>query len=348
MKLSTSPSLSSSSTTSIAYQSDVCNTKRPRIIYLAGVLRRMMLCTLSFPTHPSDQIMEKRKNSSDGNDGTDSQAQNHIGDKNSCPGIVARLMGLESLPKKNSMTDHTAAFRRRSVVNYWPDGQIPACVGLEDVEFFVLSFERGIGSREVWSTQRKSKKWKMSKCKTEDDDFETEKVHIRRLRPRPGSAREVLEETCSVNVSNAIKSRRRDEGNGMKDFEAEEAEECSSEDGSPVSVLDFGEWNVDPEEEPTTGSDDSYMRSRRKLPPELKNRGDLISGARGNKHSVSRSSWKPSIHHEMCRIAETKIMESKWASSGTHWQLRLYEDIGVDLGLLVLDQLLDEMVVDQL
>ncbi|KAK4783839.1 hypothetical protein SAY86_018207 [Trapa natans] len=353
MKLSTSPSLSSSSTTSVSYQSDARDTKRATIRYLAGVLRRMF-CALSFPTHPSDQIMEEGKNSGVSDDGTHSRAKNHVGDEASCPGIVARLMGMESLPKTNS----TAAVRCRSVssvVDHWPDDQMPDCVGLEDVEFFVLNFECGIGSKELWSTQRKS-------------EIISEKDHIRKLRPRPGSEIVASEETCSVDVNTAAKSRRRVKGNLgkiprlKKDIEAEE---CSSEDASPVSVLDFGEWNVDDEEEAATPSasddsrlDDLYTRSKRKLSPELNNKVGLISEASGaaaaeaKKHSVTvsrRSSWKRYTHHEVYKIAETEIMESKWASSETQQrQLRVYEDIGVEMGVQVLDELLAELVVDQL
>lgn len=109
--------------------------------------------------------------------------------------------------------------------------------------------------------------------------------------------------------------------------------------------------------------DDSYTRSRRKLSPELENTehsvasgdGDSISDPRrpaaGGDNSVTLRSWKNFIHHEMwseiCKFAETEIMESKWLRGGTQQQLRDYEDMGVELGLQVLNQLLDESV-DQL
>lgn len=219
----------------------------------------------------------EEQNSAESDGGNDSRAQNHM-DKGSSPGIVARLMGLESLPKTNSTGDPPSVSRCRSMspADHWPDGsdrvqnqhrgvktslsfrEMPTHLELEDVEFFVLSFESGNGSNELWSKQWKSKEGKPYTCKTEDDSA-AEKDHFRRLRPRPGNAIEVSEEPRSVNITNVTKSRRKVKGNSEKTFRIKnaDAEECSSEDASPVSVLDFGEWNVDPEEATTASGNET-------------------------------------------------------------------------------------------
>lgn len=73
----------------------------------SGAVRRL-LCTGSLPTHPSDQILELRAGE------VKNPCKESVGDQakveavGASPGIVARLMGLDSLPESNWVPRETA------------------------------------------------------------------------------------------------------------------------------------------------------------------------------------------------------------------------------------------------
>lgn len=263
MKLLTSPSFSSSST-SISYQSNACTTKRATISYLGEVLRRV-LCTRRLPTHPSDQITED-PNLAD--DGTDGRASDHV-DKDLSTGIVARLMGLESFSKMSPIKAPTSVSRSRSMnfAEGWTEEcgrkcnqhqsvktslsfcEIPTHLEQEYEEFFVLSFDKGNGSKELWSKQGRPKKGKMERCRTCTNGA-MEKNPCERCHPRGRNSTGPSDETDSVHIPDLMKSKRKNKGACRIDVRIKkvETEKSTSEDASPVSVLDFGEWIIDPEE----------------------------------------------------------------------------------------------------
>lgn len=136
-----------------------------KVSCISGMLRRL-LCSNSLPTHPSDQISLS----------TTYQYSNHTKEAEAddglslkAPGVVARLMGLESLPPFS--LDHAKASNNKSIsrsrsmnsvdllreikgrnprVNSFREP--PTYMELEDENFFILSFE----SREIVSKQRKN------------------------------------------------------------------------------------------------------------------------------------------------------------------------------------------------
>ncbi|OWM66695.1 hypothetical protein CDL15_Pgr010346 [Punica granatum] len=366
MKLLTSPSFSPSAT-SISFQSNVGNTKPATIRCLARFLRRM-LCTRSLPTHPFDHVMEKPDNSADV--GTDCPPPDCV-DKDPSPGIVARLMGLESLPEMNPVKAPALLSRSRSMssVDYcWVEEcdregnqhrrvktsqsfrETQAYLELEDGEFFVLSFEGGSESKELWSKQRRFKKGKTDRRKTDEKSPAERDNAGNRCCSRPGNATDLSEEADRVNIVGTTKPRRKHKGCGRSDLRIKkmEAEECSSEDASPVSVLDFGEWITDPEEATTASGLENAERSAPRDDGDLMNHPERPAN---EESSPGLGSWKKDFHPEMwsevSKTAEEQLMESNWVNRRTQEQRQDTEAVVVDLGLQVLDQLLDELL-DQL
>ncbi|GMI92222.1 TON1 Recruiting Motif 31 [Hibiscus trionum] len=143
---------------------------------LSGILRRI-LCSTALPTHPSDHTTEEANSVASFN----KQEQLDLDGASSkvTPGIVARLMGLDSLPETSllkSQLHPNSIARSRSMnsVDYkQDDGSIqgkhrrvnstlsfrdmPAYFELENEEFFVLSFEKRSERKERKSKEGKSK-----------------------------------------------------------------------------------------------------------------------------------------------------------------------------------------------
>ncbi|KAJ9146808.1 hypothetical protein P3X46_029033 [Hevea brasiliensis] len=144
----------------------------------------------------------------------------------------------------------------------------------------------------------------------------------------------------------------------------EELEECSSEDSSPVSVLDFDRFMVDPEV-PLTEEDKKSI-SRRKLSSTLHDYDDLSEQNEDNnfigedhpnskrkeeacgglRKKIRNAQHFLNMWSEICKLAEAQLLESN-STYEKIWKSKDVEDIGADLGMQILDQLLEELV-DQL
>ncbi|KAJ6691938.1 hypothetical protein OIU79_013836 [Salix purpurea] len=175
MKLLPSPSISSSSSSSL--DPNMCTSKSATASCLTGLLRRI-LCSRSLPTHPSDQITETSSIL------CDSRHQELIGPNEklettaATPGVVARLMGLESFPETSSVDVKVGAnsisrsrsmnsmeFRgendqiqgqHRRVRSTLSFRERPTFLEVENKEYFVLSFENiGGESKKVRSKEKK-------------------------------------------------------------------------------------------------------------------------------------------------------------------------------------------------
>ncbi|KAF5446714.1 hypothetical protein F2P56_032318 [Juglans regia] len=171
--LSYSPSYSSSSSTT-TFDANMCNSKSATAGCLAGILRRI-LCSGNLPTHPSDQIVEA--DSVVYEKDQEFKAKDKI-ETAATPGIVARLMGLESMPEINWMNsrsnpdsisrsrsmnsaDHLAGFdpmqgQHRRVKSTLSFREMPTFLELENDNFLILSFENGGRSTELRSRGRNS------------------------------------------------------------------------------------------------------------------------------------------------------------------------------------------------
>ncbi|KAF5470435.1 hypothetical protein F2P56_010949 [Juglans regia] len=171
--LSYSPSYSSSSSTT-TFDATLCNSKSATAGCLAGILRRI-LCSGKLPKHPSDHISEAASVVCD--EDRELKAKEKI-ETAATPGIVARMMGLESMPEINwvhkssdpnsisrsrsmNSENHLAGFdpmqgQHRRVKSTLSFRESPTFLELENENFLILSFENGGGSKEFRSKGRKS------------------------------------------------------------------------------------------------------------------------------------------------------------------------------------------------
>ncbi|KAK9280678.1 hypothetical protein L1049_014376 [Liquidambar formosana] len=427
--LSSSTSSSSSTcTTTTSFDENFCNSKSATAGCIAGVLRRL-LCSSSLPTYPSDHIMETSPLECDKIQELEEEEKKEAPITPASPGIVARLMGLDSMPVNNlghtQMTPNSI-LRSRSMnsVDYWPEcdrmqgrhrrvktslsfREPPTFLEREDEEFFILSFENGGESKELRSKGRKSeaalgelKQRRAERCRRKEnrgenvleqkkkEDQETrkkisiEKENVRRrvsekpsqkiskvndstnnLRPtKMHAAAEIVKPTKHKEARDGSKLRKKKK----KNYSAAKkvVPECSSEESSPVSVLDLDQFLVDLEVH--TSEEDSRLMgssSKRKLLPEQENceqpspldTSSVISDdyretkmIEGETHGSKKKDYKQSQNYvdmwgEICRLVGGEMMESNRICKEM-WKVEDFEHIGADFGVQILDQLLNELV----
>ncbi|KAI4318196.1 hypothetical protein L6164_025993 [Bauhinia variegata] len=191
-------SLSSSSSSTLAFDPAMCSSKSATAGCLSAILRRI-LCSGGLPTHPSDQIREFDSAASDRD--KKFKAQKKVEDAaatvNACsntPGIVARLMGLDSMVERETPSSSSASSLSRSrsmnSVDYLGESnsirglhrrvkstlsfrEVPPFVELENENFFILSFENVRESKEFRS---KGKKTEMSSSGLKQKRMERQKM----------------------------------------------------------------------------------------------------------------------------------------------------------------------------
>lgn len=442
MKLLPSPSFSASSTSS--FDPNMCTSKSATASCLTGLLRRI-LCSRSLPTHPSDQITETSSILCDGRHQELIKSNEKLETTAATPGVVARLMGLESFPETSSVDMKVSAnsisrsrsmnsveFRgesdrmqgqHRRVKSTLSFREMPTFLEVENKEYFVLSFETiGSESKKVRSKERKCevrsgelKEKRREKCKRKENRREKaveaekreseEKINkmvLKVLKESELSNRILEDHKPAQEVGNGGKIedspahmslkgsetvylenkwlyhkevsgigaelRRRNKKTKGCAFKNEEAE-FSSQDSSPVSVLDFDQFIVDPEV--TKSEEDSKSgesNSRRKLSPQLENQnhkhlsqrsdGDLIFDNRnsnkteepcpGSRKKVCHNHDYLNMWDEVCKLTETQVVETNLNAHKNMCKFEEdFEEISADFGLQILDQLLQELV-DQL
>ncbi|KAK9124519.1 hypothetical protein Sjap_014121 [Stephania japonica] len=279
LSFSSSPSsVSSSSTTnaSSVFDGNLCNSHTNGC--LPGVLRRL-LCAGSLRTHPFDCVK-------DGN-GVDSGAHKkdlnfitkNVESGSMTPGLVARLMGLESLPDSSSarrrIPDSIGRSRSVNSANYWSEfdptqGQqrrvksfreMPTFLHKENDEFLVLSFEKTGESGGFRSNEQRKK--------SDRGDRRVEhKCEIEELKMGRSVKKELKSERTKLEKTK--KKMKGTKKHGIVCEEKNRGAECDSENSSPVSVLDLDDFlskseTVDSDEKPRLAS----SNSRRDLSLEL-------------------------------------------------------------------------------
>lgn len=274
--LSSSSSASSTitdTTTATSFDGTV-DSKNATAGCIGGVLRRL-LCLNSLPTYPSDHFRE-----ADHNNNNDSQVFDELPcvkpeekiEGSGTPNLVARLMGLESLPqidsnsisRSRSMNSvdslkeiQSIEERHRRVKSF---RETPTFLELEDENFLILSFESGAERMKLAVKGRKSEMGsaqlpknkktecvsgqnKENRCSNYSSDEELKVVHFKDssniLRPKNNSS---SEKTRFAGPTRKMK-KRKDECLPLKKIETE----SDSENSSPVSVLDNVDFSCDPE-----------------------------------------------------------------------------------------------------
>ncbi|KAK0605304.1 hypothetical protein LWI29_025224 [Acer saccharum] len=345
----------------------------------AGILHRI-LCSRSLPTYPSDQITESCSIVSRDQE-LEETKQNDREDKAVAPGVVARLMGLESMPNmrpdsitrsrsmnsldccnKESSMDQMQDGHRRVKSSTFSVSEIPAFLELEENEdFLVLNFENG-------SEEETKRRRKISSSRRKKPDTTTSSLPGFENPECSTPVKNKKEESESENVKFRKKKKKK-----MKKYVENDS---SSENSSPVSVLDFDQFITD-HEVPRSELDSNLVESnsRRKLSPELgeleyyenrirRNDGNLMifdedtnakkSGSR-NRVSCSSTSWQRQSNYmemwdqirkmtdEVGEEEEEIIGGSKWWFLKKHHHEE-FEQICADFELQIVDQSLDELV----
>lgn len=169
-------SSSSSATASGGGDSNADAAKNAAPGCIAGMFRRL-LCSNDLPTHPADHMSAVSTHPSDHAIQKIRQAKSEE-EKSSKKieslartGVVARLMGLESIPRMelnsklisrsqsmNSMDSlrELKSMKEKNHLRACSFREIPTYLELEDENFFILSFEYGCKSAEIRSKQRRS------------------------------------------------------------------------------------------------------------------------------------------------------------------------------------------------
>ncbi|KAJ8749762.1 hypothetical protein K2173_012313 [Erythroxylum novogranatense] len=169
--LASSPSISSSSTsTTVHFDANMCTSRSATASCLAGILRRI-LCSRSLPTHPSDHIIETSSVVCENKQQVLVESNERIkASSATTSGIVARLMGLEPFPTSTTGKTQAGAasitrcrstnsvdFRGESdrtqghckrVQSTLSFREMPTFFEQENDEFFVLSFNNDGDSKE--------------------------------------------------------------------------------------------------------------------------------------------------------------------------------------------------------
>lgn len=284
---SSSSSSSSATTTTITSPSvdgKAYNSKNGSPGCLTGILRRL-LCLNSLPTYPRDHFKEEEKQPLVSDELQCVEAANYPDDFNT-PGVVARLMGLESRPhimekspnsigRSKSMNAIQSLTKLKSIQGRHQHGQsfreISSYKELEDESFFIISFE---SAGEIWqgmnSGQKKQTKKdicknssiekqnkenhdanKVLKGQKQGNSINSEEIYSNYKVSEPSN---VLKNSCQKSylvfelVDSNHKGRGRRRRRKKVKSEATKLETgYDSKDSSPNSVLDFAEFPSEPD-----------------------------------------------------------------------------------------------------
>nr|KYP76099.1 hypothetical protein KK1_020322 [Cajanus cajan] len=355
-KLSTSshasPSSSSSSITSL--EPTMCTSKSTSSGCLTSILRKI-LCSDGLPRDQTRELdsLDKDQNLKGKQNVETSTTSTTI----TTPGIVARLMGLESIEmpcgsKPNSLSrsrsmnsvDCLGEFNGMEVLHKRVKSTLsfrepPTFLLHESDKFLVLSFEGKGESREFKSSGRKREQG----CEELKQKVRSERVKL----SQNMKGKEVA-------VGEKQKRRRRKKKKTICQTENKVEVDCKSEDSSPVSVLDF--------ERELCGTVD--LSSRRKLSPKLESdqhipvnsddnlvideKKDKAIDNNNNKNEGSKKKEKKvqdyiDICSEVCRIVDDELAASNQKHIWTNKQGDL-GGISADLESEIFDYLLNELV----
>ncbi|KAL2238331.1 uncharacterized protein LOC105163998 [Sesamum indicum] len=331
---------------------------------IARVLRRI-LCFTSLPSCPFDHFKEDEKKK----DGL-------LVKRAETPGIVARLMGLESIPgidrieqspsANSSKKPRSPQVRRQRI--------IPTYQELEDDNFFILSFEHGgvdrhelspVGQRKSRaSSDRMKKKKSMRRRESPQEQDKENELRVLHVLPKENSdsvpkirtgsdfqaenTRNVLrplENSCQKSdISTTNKRTKQDYGLGTLISCETEGE---SENSSPNSVLEFVDFPTDIQETACSGNISRLANSkmRRTLSEELENCG------KSNEKKLMNSDSRIWHRHqekwdEIGKLAAMEMVESSWVHDEIRKSKHYYKEIGRDFASQILHRLLDELLFD--
>ncbi|XP_008789110.2 uncharacterized protein LOC103706690 [Phoenix dactylifera] len=327
------------------------------------------------------------------------------------PGIVARLMGLESTPVHPcAASELVGRSRSANSLESWPGflsershspqfrtpqsfREAPTYLRQENDDFLLLSFtpddreeamasngmRRRMESRETKERKKSERKARVERESRTEGRIREKKNKNKRVERQHCRKENSPERKLGTKAANSIKPMKQrempiilDKSNAVKkkpqNARGKVELECSSQNSSPVSVLDLAYIDDDcciDTNSPSTGEQKKPIQqsSRRKLPPNFENASclspsmGLVTFSRdGGMRSVDmerkRSSYQEQacpdfsdIWGKICRLAEEDLKNSAWITKETSRPERA-GDIAADLGLQMLDLLLYEAVCE--
>ncbi|KAI3514052.1 hypothetical protein L1887_12368 [Cichorium endivia] len=316
----------------------------PTTSCIPAALRRL-LCFHSLPTLPFDYHIEEY--------GRNELDENYCGNKlNGSPGIVAKLMGLDSMPAGNSINQWSELRlqKKRAYVH-----EAPTFVELENEKFIILSFEGGGKDKELELKSSKTRKGliefkektrhmknqEMRICQTPENDAEV-KNSCELFDSKSGfdkNSKKLCETECAKT-------------GGLRNKIHQKVEtESDSENSSPVSVLEF----PDHQEASHSGKQASKSKnSRRKLTTDLEGvetRSSCNSTDEGVETSINgkrflglkkKNFMIGDMWEEICRMAEREVMDLSRVKK-ERWKGEEFVEIGMSFELQILDQLILEL-----
>nr|XP_011460959.1 PREDICTED: uncharacterized protein LOC105350503 isoform X2 [Fragaria vesca subsp. vesca] len=366
-------SCSSSTITTTTTTFDLTNSKGATNGCIAGILRRI-LCYGSLPTYPSDHIPEE-SNSVD-----KSRHDRHFKSKekaeetesSATPSLVARLMGLESVPAATLLSISNSISRSRSLnsVDRLSGDHDPIQAHerrrvkslremptfIESEEFLVLSFENG--------SERKERRSKGRKCETGHGELrkkEAGKSRNKENRKERGLQKEKqqVQEEKSTRVLKDLNGREMQRSKTSHKPKKETIcdvlnnveSDCTSEDLSPVSVLDYGQLLVDNEAPTSEGAVLASSFPRRKedcLTCDARKTKNIEGKGLATMKKEYRTEEYFAILDEICSLTEAELVGSNWSVHKGIWNNHEgFAGIVADFESQILGQLIEELV-DQL
>ncbi|KAJ3676356.1 hypothetical protein LUZ60_003768 [Juncus effusus] len=276
--------------------------------------------------------------------------------KSESPSIVARLMGLDSMPivPSSSTSDSFTRSRSANSVESWPGfinkrNQVspvqssisfrekPTYLRKENEEFLLLSFSPDENEDGFVVNLEKMKR---RRRKQRRENREKEKCRkLRRVK------REEILEKCDENGELPLILN-------LEKFELEKSQvetECLSQNSSPVSVLDLPDTQFEtysPKSGVEQSTEKKQQSSRRKLSSNFE---DITNFEPFSIDKQINKSIKPEMKFRdaskfcghICKIVEKDLKESIWTEK--EMRSSIYgEEISAEIGLEILDQLILE------
>ncbi|XP_019168504.1 PREDICTED: uncharacterized protein LOC109164358 [Ipomoea nil] len=328
-------SSSSSSSAAAAAGGGGCNaaaSKNADPGCIAGMFRRL-LCSNALPTHPADHVSSVSTHPSDHAVQKNQRIKLEEG-KNSkkieslaSTGVVARLMGLESMPRVE-LNPNKAIARSQSMnsmdslrelkstkeknLRACSFREIPTYLELEDENFFILSFEYG-GKQRRSENEKKTRKTEKVKNGRRESVHQNNKENqdINQVSDKNLNASEIITGSHGKlqDSTNILRPTRKDASKKKDEYKQERFKkkkkkdrrdakkieaDCDSEKSSPNSVLGFLEF---PAIQDIPSSEKfsklASSKSRRTLSEELENyrKLKLISDDFQPKRSEKVMNW---------------------------------------------------------
>lgn len=254
------------------------------------------------------------------------------------PGIVAKLMGLDSMPAMDKL-----GLQKGTCVN-----EAPSFVQLENEKFIILSFEGGGKDKELGLKSSKTPKG-LTEFKEKIRNKKNQEMPIHQSPQNDGK----VMNSCKLFDFNKNSEKECAKRGRSRKKKLEEVDtDSDSENSSPVSVLEFPGH----QEASHSGKDDSKSKNsnfRRELRADLEKNApspssmdDGVESSRNGKKCVGLKKKNLVIGEfgemweEICKVAERDVMDSRrerWKGEED------VEEIGVSFELQILDQLILEL-----